>query len=195
MKVWKPKEGLPGGYDVVEVPLRSFFRAIHGFGLSHGAPASYKRAVELLTAKKIVEVKGEPIGKPERVILRELVLEDGTRLHFEASTRGACLYYIEEKSPSCVEVFDGSPDDVEAATPGLIEVREETRRAIEVVNQVSGPVDTGTTPPPTSATKLPDPGGMPIVPEGYCLHPNEPASGERTDSSDFSETVRVRTAD
>lgn len=93
-------------YHRYEMPVQSFFRAINGFGSGVGAPASLKRAQELLLSKRIVEVIGEPSGQPERVILRQLVLEDGTRLHFDTSAKGACLYYIEERGPSCMEVVD-----------------------------------------------------------------------------------------
>jgi len=34
------------------------------------------------------------------------VLEDGTRLHFETSSKGACIYYIEERGPTCLEVVE-----------------------------------------------------------------------------------------
>lgn len=79
-----------------EVPLPVFYRAVKGMGFSQGAPAGLERAIRVLIAKRVVEVVGESTGTPERTIIRCLVLEDGTRLHFDTSTKGACLYYIEE---------------------------------------------------------------------------------------------------
>ena len=116
------------GYHRSEMPIQSFFRAINGLGSGVGAPASLKRAKGLLLSKRIVDVVGEPSGQPERMILRQLVLEDGTRLHFDTSAKGACLYYIEERGPSCMEVVDHefslSPNPEGACPP-----REEAGRA------------------------------------------------------------------
>jgi hypothetical protein len=94
------------GYTVHEIPVRGFFRSINGFGPGTGDPASLKRLKELLLSQRVVDLVAEPVGQPERVILKELILESGTRLHFETSARGACVYYIEEPGPSCVEVVE-----------------------------------------------------------------------------------------
>lgn len=98
--------GTPHGYTPKEIPIRAFYRAIHGFGSGEGKEASVERFTELLRTKRIVEVQAIPVGQPERVILRQLVLDDGTRLHFDSSSRGACCYYIEEHGPSCLEVVE-----------------------------------------------------------------------------------------
>jgi len=104
--VMKASDHLVLGYHTVEMPFTNFFRAIHGFGSGAGVPAAFKRAEELLLTQKIIQVVGEPVGQPERVLLRQLVLESGIRLHFESSARGACLYYIEEPGPTCREVVE-----------------------------------------------------------------------------------------
>jgi len=122
------KNPLPG-WPVIEVPLSSFFRAINGFGLSTGAPASAQRFLEILKTKKIAHAIVEPVGQPERVIVKQIICEDGTKLHFDTSARGACCYFIEEPGPSCVEVFDGRfSDDVEDADAVSDSNREEVGR-------------------------------------------------------------------
>jgi len=117
-------------YTVKEVPIRGFYRAIHGFGTGVGDPASVERLRELLQTKRVANIKAFPVGQPERVIIREMVLEDGTRLHFETSARGACIYYIEERGPSCVEVVENELS-ADAAVEGGDSNREETGRASE----------------------------------------------------------------
>lgn len=118
---------IPAGYQLQEVPIRGFFRAIHGFGPGNGDPASLKRFRELMLSQRVVDVVAEPIGQPERVIIRELVLESGIRLHFETSAKGACVYYIEEPGPSCVEVVEH--ELAAAASEGGDSNREEAGRA------------------------------------------------------------------
>jgi len=118
----------PQGYVVEEVPVRGFFRAIHGFGPGTGDPASLKRLKELLLTQRVVDLSAESVGQPERVILRELVLENGTRLHFETSARGACVYYIEEPGPSCMEVVENELAAA-AASESCNTNREEVGRA------------------------------------------------------------------
>ena len=51
MKSWTSLGTLPSNCKVVEIPVRNFFRAIHGFGMSDGAAASFERARELLSTK------------------------------------------------------------------------------------------------------------------------------------------------
>lgn len=118
----------PEGYLTVEMPVTSFFRAIHGFGSGVGAPASFERAQKLLLSQRVVQIVGEPIGQPERVLIRQLVLESGIRLHFETSARGACLYYIEEPGPTCREVVEHELS-LSPNPEGTIENREEAGRA------------------------------------------------------------------
>jgi hypothetical protein len=126
--VWNPDQ------PITEIPVHAFFRAIHGFGIGKGAAASLADAKNLLLTKKIVEVHGEEVGQPERVILRQLVLEDGTRLHFDTSSLGACLYYIETSGPSCVEEFEnGERNTTGSSTGGCpVENREEAGRVTAV---------------------------------------------------------------
>ena len=194
LNIWHPRDGLPPDHKVHEVPVRSFFRAIHGFGLSKGAPASFERAQELLLKKRIVQVKGEPVGQPERVILRELVLEDGTRLHFEASSRGACLYFIEEVGPSCVEVFDETTsDDGQGSGAGTAKNREEGGRALEALTDArissgSGGVSND------AAPERPEPRSVSAVPEASGLHTGEPGIS-RGSGSDSGQAVRVHSSD
>lgn len=122
--------GVPLGTIVTELPVRSFYRAIHGFGTGEGDPASLKEFVDLLTNGNIVTVKATPIGQPERVILHQIVFEDGTRLHFDSSARGACCFYIEKSSKSCVEVVEDELhcDLDEALVQSSDSHREETGR-------------------------------------------------------------------
>lgn len=94
---------LRGGYHVVHVPLHGFFRAVHGFGPVKGTPAALADVELLFRSDKIERVVAFSIGDPERVILKELVFESGTRMHFDSSSRGACIYYVEKPGPSCTE--------------------------------------------------------------------------------------------
>lgn len=113
------------GYEVVHVPLRGFFRAVHGFGPVTGAPAALADVELLFRTDKIERVVAFPIGDPERVILKELIFESGTRMHFDSSARGACVYYVERPGPSCAEEVE----DVlraEGATGRSESHREET---------------------------------------------------------------------
>jgi hypothetical protein len=120
------------GWKVTEVPLDSFYRAINGFGLSMGDPASAAKFIEVIKTKKIVNALVEPVGQPERVIIKQLICEDGTRLHFDTSARGACCYFIEEPGPSCVEAFDAQyPGDAEDAAAGSNSDRKEVGRAAQ----------------------------------------------------------------
>lgn len=163
---------IPSGYTMREVPVRGFFRAIHGFGSGTGDPASLKRLKELLLTQRVVDIHAEPVGQPERVILRELVLENGTRLHFEASAKGACVYYIEEPGPSCVEVVENELAAA-AATEGCDSNREEARRApqaepVPVTGSegVSGPARTSELPDSERMSAVSEAGGVPtgVVP-------------------------------
>ena len=123
----------PMGYLPTEIPVHNFYRAALGFGTGSGAPASLEKVREALTSQRVVEVQADAAGQPERTIIRQLVLEDGTRLHFDASSKGACVYYIESRSHSCVEVFDNeqpflrSGADLESSDSD----REEARRNLE----------------------------------------------------------------
>ena len=110
------------------IPLQTFFRAVQGFGSATGEAATLKRFSHLLKTKKITQIYAEPVGKPERVILRTLVLDDGTRLHFDSSARGACCYYIEEAGPTCLEVVDHELRRIEDVGSGG-PAGEESRRA------------------------------------------------------------------
>lgn len=113
-----------------EVPLSAFYRAINGFGGASGAPASLRKVKQALTTKQVVAVVGEATGNPERSIIRQLVLSDGTRLHFDASSKGACLYYMEEPGPSCLEVVENELRS-ERGAEGSDTDREETGRGDE----------------------------------------------------------------
>lgn len=155
----------------VDIPLPVFFRAINGFGGPDGAAASVSRFRELITTKKVIAVHADRIGAPERVILRRLVLEGGTILHFDTSSKGACCYYIEEPGPSCLEVVEN-----ELYSEGSDPNREEAGRAAEA-HSSSGPTarDSGTSeastvehtqpggmPPVSAAGELPEPGGASV---------------------------------
>lgn len=149
-------------YTIDEIPVRGFYRAIHGFGPGKGDPASLDRLKELLLAKRVVDLVAFPVGQPERVIVKEMVLEDGTRLHFETSARGACIYYIEEVGPSCLEVVENELAS-ESNLEGSNSNREETGRASEADASDSSEAGrvTGTTDAP--ATECGEPGCMPAV--------------------------------
>ena len=176
------------GFRRVEVPLSSFFRAINGFGLSSGAPASAKKFMDIVTKKKIVDAVVEPVGQPERVILRKLIVEDGTRFHFDTSARGACCFFIEEVGPSCLEVFDAEPaGNVEAADRVSDTDREETGRAPEIDGE---PADEGASQPSDDATapEQPRSDDLSLVSEAGSV-PEVPTSGPGDNSPD----LRVRT--
>ena len=121
--------GTPVGFSIKELPIRSFYRAIHGFGSGEGDPAAASDFAELLKTKKIVDMTVTAVGQPERVIVHQLVLEDGTRLHFDSSTRGACCYYIERPGKSCVEVVEDELSTVGTSVPGPDSNREEVGRS------------------------------------------------------------------
>ena len=97
--------GAPSGFQVTELPIRAFYRAINGFGDGENPPADLDVFKRLLRTRRIVDFQAERVGQPERIILRQLILEDGTRMHFDSSARGACCFYIERPS-SCVEVVE-----------------------------------------------------------------------------------------
>ena len=106
--------GIPAGFHIIELPIRSFYRAIHGFGTGEGDPAASSEFARLLKTKKIVDLNITAVGQPERVIVHQIILEDGTRMHFDSSSRGACCYYIERPGKSCLEVVEDESHDDEA---------------------------------------------------------------------------------
>jgi hypothetical protein len=118
--------------SVKAVTLREFFRGIHGFGTGRDGGTTIERARALLKSKPIADVVGFSVGDPARVIVQQIILKDGTRLHFDTSAKGACLYYVEEPGPSCVEVFDESNVSnsvhVHAGVESSGSYREEDRR-------------------------------------------------------------------
>jgi len=118
---------IPHGFDIQELPARSFYRAIHGFGTGEGDPAAANEFARLLKTKKIVDMTITAIGQPERVVVHQLVLEDGTRMHFDSSSRGACCYYI-ERPGTCVEVVEDELATVEASVSSAGSDREEAGR-------------------------------------------------------------------
>jgi len=157
------------GYPVLDIPVRNFFRAVHGFGLGIGDPASLKRLRELLLSQRVVDLRAEPIGQPERVILRELILESGVRLHFETSAHGACVYYIEEPGLSCVEVVENDFFANSASESGDTN-REEVGRApqTDLESSLREVSDRGVS-DPARASELPDTRGVSFVPEAGFL--------------------------
>lgn len=175
------KSSLPG-FKQEEVPLNSFFRAINGFGLSKGDPASAARFVEIIKTKKIVNALVEPVGQPERVIVKQLICEDGTRLHFDTSARGACCYFIEEPGPSCLEVFDAQYSG-DAEDPGGRSSKggEEAGRAPEADSETSDARSGGESPSTTPADEQSGADTVPAVPEARDLlevHPSGTGSGD-----------------
>jgi hypothetical protein len=143
------------GSGVQVLPADVFFRGIHGFGIN-GAPAEVADVKKVLLTGKIAEVHARDVGQPERTIIERIVMEDGTRLHFASSNRGACVYYVERRGPSCVEVIDGLEQSGRSSGPqageGSAEDREEGGRAGE--DEAPG----GGEPHQHGATELPDPG-------------------------------------
>jgi hypothetical protein len=167
-----------------EIPLPTFFRGIHGFGSPDGEAASVKKFRELMTSGKIVEVHAEPVGQPERVILKRIVLEDGTRLHFDSSARGACCYYIEQPGPSCVEVVENELSNVgsaEAASEGSNTDREETGRASENANSELG--DAGCAVHSSATAELSGSATVPAVPTASEV-PTDPVTRTERSGSD-----------
>lgn len=157
---------IPKVYVSEEIPIKSFYRAVHGFGKAKGAPASLERARELLTTTRIVQVIGESAGQPERMILRELILEDGTRMHFDTSSLGACLYYIEEPGPSCLEVIENELGTATAESSDTD--REEVGRAVEALLEGIGDKARELT-YPASAPEQPSPGSLSSLSKADCI--------------------------
>lgn len=124
-------DGVPTGFHIHELPIRSFYRAIHGFGTGEGDPALASEFARLLKTKKIVDMQITAVGQPERVLVHQFVLEDGTRMHFDSSSRGACCYYIERPGKSCLEVVEDGPNNDEAPVPVSEQDREEVGRGPE----------------------------------------------------------------
>jgi len=151
-------KGHARGFTQKEIPLQTFYRAVHGFGAPDGSAATVNRFRELITTKKVMEVHAEPTGQPERVILKRLVMEDGTRLHFDSSSKGACCYYIEEPGPSCLEVFDEQHRGESADTD-----RKKAGRVVEARTASCVPVRGGSATQAT-ASERPESGGVPAVP-------------------------------
>jgi hypothetical protein len=162
---------LPIEYDYSDLPVKNFFRAIHGFGTGVGDPASLKRLRELLLTQRVVDIVASPIGQPQRVIIKEMILESGVRLHFETSSRGACVYYIEERGPSCREVVENE-FATDPTAQSLDTYREEAGRAFET-DPCGGNGSEGSY-PASGTAKLPNSGGVSTMPE---------AGSVRTDSS------------
>lgn len=131
--------GAPVGFTIKELPARAFYRAIHGFGAGAGDPAAHKDFVELIKNGKVVAVDADPVGQPERVILRQLVFEDGTRMHFDSSSRGACCYYIERPGKSCVEVVEDELSSDETTVRRSDSHREEAGRSDADTASEQGP--------------------------------------------------------
>ena len=123
------REGVLGLHELVDVPIKNFYRAIHGFGLGEGDAASVSTIRELLLKERVVDIVADAVGSSERVILKELVLSSGTRIHLGSSHLGACVYYVEGPE-TCLEVFDNEVRAEEAAR-GVPENREEVGRAVE----------------------------------------------------------------
>lgn len=169
--------GTPEGFQAKEIPVRAFYRAVHGFGSGDGASASVERFSELLQTKRIVQVNATPVGQPERVILNQLVLDDGTRLHFDSSSRGACCYYIEEPGPSCMEVVDNELS-TDTTVEGSNSDREEVGRTPQTINESSNSSG-GFNDPSSAPSEQPSAGGMPSVSEADHLQ----ASGTPRDRS------------
>lgn len=109
------------------VPLHSFFRAINGFGLGVGEAASIDSVRSALRGKTITRVTGYNVGSPERTIIQTMTLSDGTMLHFDASAKGACIYFIEKEGNDHGQC--GSDKD---AAPGTDTYRAEDGRDAEI---------------------------------------------------------------
>lgn len=93
------------------ISLHTYYRAINGFGRPDINLANLPAVKSELVTKKISIVDGYSTGNPPHTILKKLVMEDGTMLHFAASAHGACIYAIDQPGPTCVEVLD---DQLEA---------------------------------------------------------------------------------
>jgi hypothetical protein len=173
-----------------DIPLQTYYRAINGFGRPDQMPADLPAVKLKLTTKKVVRVDGYSVGDPERTIVRNLVMDDGTILHFASSTHGACVFAISEPGPTCLEVFDdqlaeatshpGVPEpgdrqveDGERDQVGDPEVggedREEAGRGVE---DDEGPGTTGTSP-----AAEPHRSGVSSVSERSPVHPDARGRG------------------
>lgn len=158
------------GFESKEIPFTTFYRSVHGFGSPDGEAATLEKFSRLLKTKRVVEIHAQPIGQPERVILKRLVLDDGTRLHFDASSRGACCYYIESPGPSCMEVVEDEihDDDADRAREVSDQDREEAGRNSETDHPDGAAAgDDGTAQAPTpkrsrsrSLSSVPNAGGV-----------------------------------
>lgn len=177
------KAGVLGLSEMVDVPVKNFYRAIHGFGLGIGEPASIQRIRDLLTKERVIDIVAEPTNSNERVIVRELVLSNGARIHLGASHMGACVYYVEEPQ-SCVEVFDNEVRAEEAAR-GSAENREEVGRAPEAGEGER--TEAGGAPDHAGANG--QPGGVSPVHEAGDVPPGPATGADECDSDDSG--VRV----
>lgn len=92
-RAWKVKPSEAAGARDIEA--YAYYRAIHGGGVSNGDPADALKVREWLLEKKISRVVVEPIGSPERTLIHGIQFEDGSKLHFAASARGACIFFTE----------------------------------------------------------------------------------------------------
>lgn len=134
------------GYRHEKMVAEDYLRALCGFG-PPGKGGPMELTSKMLTTKKVVEVDGYERGNPPRTILRCLTFADGTRMHFAASTYGACIYYIEEANHGGAE---GNPS-------GGATDREKGRRASE-----DGAKEGSVRPDEAGASELQGP-GVPFV--------------------------------
>jgi len=78
---------------IIPIDSKEFYRAAMG---GNRSAITLQQVEDLLVGGSIVSIKGYETGMPTRVIIEEVVLENGARLHFSSSTKGACLFKIEE---------------------------------------------------------------------------------------------------
>lgn len=169
----------------IAIDVSAFFRAVNGFGFAAGSPASLESVEKLLLEKRVIQVFARDVGDPERTIIDRLVLDGGIKLHFAASAKGACIYYVEERGPSCVEVFDAQHTDVSQGTDkSVTENREEAGR-----DTTDGACKGPRVPGPTTALFET---GVPPVPKA-CRVP--PLAAERQELSGCRSNEDVRVLD
>jgi len=168
-----------------EIPLQTYYRVINGFGRPDQVPADLPAVKSELVSKRVVSIDGYSVGDPARTILRKLVMDDGTMLHFASSTHGACVFAISEPGPTCVEVFDDQLVEEAASHPGVLESGDRQTQAGELdADRADSGVGAGGEEDGRGAEDAEGPGAsgpssaaeqhgtdMPPLPESSSVHP------------------------
>lgn len=91
---------------VVDATPHEAFAAVYGLGLPSERACEPAVIDELLRTHRIVGVKLRPVPGSRRCCIDELTLEDGTRMFLGASSQGALVYRIVNRSSYAERVTD-----------------------------------------------------------------------------------------